>query len=99
MNAIQTTPQVAIIDNELIITLISKITSLDAYISELKEEAASKSKPFLSAQELMELTGFSSKWVIDNKDSIGYTTIGNQLRFKRKDVEAFFEKNYIKPKK
>jgi hypothetical protein len=99
MNAVQTTPQVAIIDNELIINLISKINTLDAYVRELKSEVNSKTKPFLSANELMELTGFSSKWVIDNKDNVGYTTIGNQLRFKRKDVEAFFEKNYIKPKK
>jgi hypothetical protein len=92
------TPQVAIVDNQLLEALISKITTLDSYISELKAEATTKSKPFISAHDLMELTGFSSKWVIDNKESIGYTTIGNQLRFKRDDVEAFFEKNYIKPK-
>jgi hypothetical protein len=92
-------PQVAIVDNHLIETLITKINTLDAYVNELKSEVISKTKPYLSANELMELTGFSSKWVIDNKESIGFTTIGNQLRFKREDVEAFFEKNYVKPKK
>jgi hypothetical protein len=56
-------PQVAIIDNELIETLISNIQTLDAYIRQLKADVDSKSKPYLSTQELMELTGFSSKWV------------------------------------
>jgi hypothetical protein len=94
-----TTPQVAIISNELLEALISKIDSLDAYVNQLKTELDAKSKPYLSTQDLMELTGFSSKWVIDNKSKIGFTEIGNQLRFKRKDVEQFMEQNYIKPKK
>lgn len=99
MNGASNTPQVAIIDNQLIENLISKINSLDAYVNELKTEVEVKSKPYLSTQDLMELTGFSSKWVIDNKSKIGYTEIGSQLRFKRKDVERFIEQNYIKPKK
>jgi excisionase family DNA binding protein len=94
-----TKPQVAIIDNHLIETLIAKIERIDTYIHELKADVDTKSKPYLSTQDLMELTGFSSKWVIDNKGKIGFTEIGNQLRFKRKDVEQFMEQNYIKPKK
>lgn len=99
MNGASNTPQVAIIDNQLIENLISKINSLDAYVNELKTEVEVKSKPYLSTQDIMELTGFSSKWVIDNKSKIGYTEIGSQLRFKRKDVEQFMEQNYIKPKR
>jgi excisionase family DNA binding protein len=94
-----TKPQVAIFDNHLVETLIAKIERIDNYIHELKADVDTKSKPYLSTQDLMELTGFSSKWVIDNKGKIGFTEIGNQLRFKRKDVEQFMEQNYTKTKK
>lgn len=44
----------------------------------------------------MELTGFSSKWVNDNKHLIRFSTVGGCLRFKRTDVEQLIEENYFK---
>lgn len=92
-------PQVAIIDNELIETLIAKIQTLDAYVRELKADVDTKSKPYLSSQDLMELTGFGKTWINDNKQFIGYSTVGGCLRFKRSDVEEFMSENYFRVSK
>jgi hypothetical protein len=92
-------PEVAIVDNRILLNLISKIEEMGNYVEELKAEAKSKQKPYLTAQELMELTGFGKTWVNDNKQLIGFTTVGGCLRFKRKDVEDFMEQNYFKAKK
>jgi len=92
-------PEVAIVDNQLLTSLIAKIDNMGSYIEELKAEAKQKTKPYLTAQELMEITGFGKTWVNDNKHLIGFSSVGGCLRFKRKDVEEFMEQNYFKAKR
>ena len=92
-------PEVAIVDNQILNNLISEISGMKSFIEEMKAELKQKTKPYLTAQELMEITGFGKTWVNDNKHLIGFSSVGGCLRFKRKDVEEFMDQNYFKAKK
>jgi predicted DNA-binding transcriptional regulator AlpA len=90
---------VSIVETRILERLISRIEALEAIVLSNVEELKQNKKPYLSTQELMELTGFGKTWVNDNKQLIGFTTVGGCLRFKRKDVEEYIESNYFKAKK
>jgi hypothetical protein len=89
-------PNIAVVDNSLLRELISEIKITRDRVNKITEELKQAKKPYLSAQELMEFTGFGKTWVNDNKQLIGFTMAGGCLRFKRKDVEEFMEANYFK---
>lgn len=62
------------------------------------ENAALKAKKMLSVSELANITGYSERTIRDRKHEIGFFTNGNDIKFKVSDVDAWIEKNYIKPK-
>ncbi|WP_183567412.1 helix-turn-helix domain-containing protein [Mucilaginibacter sp. SP1R1] len=89
---------VTLIETHTLEALINEVRGLKetvvTTISELKETK----KPYLTPQDVMQITGFGKTWINDNKQFIGFTTVGGCLRFKRKDVEAYMEQNYFKTK-
>ena len=91
-------PTVAVVDDHLLKTLIIEIKTMGERVNQITSELKQAKKPYLTAQELMEFTGFGKTWVNDNKQLIGYTTVGGCLRFRRTDVENFMEENYFKVK-
>lgn len=90
---------VAIVDNEVFQSLIAKIENVEKRFNEVSEELKNSKKPYMTAQEVMDYTGFSRDWITDHKHDIGCSTRGGQLKFKRKDVEDFMEEGYFKAKR
>jgi len=90
---------VSIVNSELLNNLISKIDIMGAHVEQITEELKQTKKPYLTAQEVMEITGFSRDWVTDHKHDIGCSTKGGKLIFKRKDLEAFIDEDYYKAKR
>lgn len=91
-------PGMALVDSTLLQGLISQVKELQATVMTTVAELKESKKPWLTAQEVQEMTGFGKTWLNDNKQLIGFTTIGGCLRFKRADVEDFIEANYFKVK-
>lgn len=91
-------PGMALVAEQLIVDLVNKIDATSRRVEELAAELKDSRKPYLTAIEVQELTGFGKSWLNDNKQDIGFTTIGGCLRFKRKDVEEYIEANYYKVK-
>jgi predicted DNA-binding transcriptional regulator AlpA len=89
---------VSIIETATLEALISEVRDLKDFVAKTASELSDAKKPYLTAQEVMELTGFSIDWVNDHKQDIGYSNIGRTIRFKRKDVEAYMDQNYFKTK-
>jgi len=92
-------PGLVLVDKSVIIELIDQVKGLRDTVVSTAAELKDSKKPYLTAQELMEFTGFGKTWVNDNKQDIGFSIIGGCLRFKRKDVEDFMNSNYFKAKK
>jgi hypothetical protein len=90
---------VSIVSTEILTSLISKIDMMGAHIEQVTEELKQTKKPYLTAQEVMEITGFSRDWITDHKHDIGCSTKGGKLIFKRKDLDAFIEEDYYKSKR
>lgn len=90
---------VSIVETKVLEELISKIELLQKTVLLAMEELKQSKKPYLTTQELMEITSFGKTWVSDNKHLIGFSTVGGSLRFKRKDVEDFMDSHYFKTKK
>ena len=88
-----------VFETEAVYELISEMRSMRLRIEEMYFELKEAKKPYLTAKDLQELTGFSKTWINDNKQHIGYSLVGGQLRFKRSDVDAFMETRYYKIKK
>lgn len=89
---------VSLVETQTLNLLIEKVENLQEFVTNISAELKDAKKPYLSVQEVMELTGFSIDWVNDHKQDIGYSNIGRTIRFKRKDVEAYMEQNYFKSK-
>ena len=90
---------VSLVETKALNALIGSVNTLQETVLNTIAELKEARKPYLTAQELMGLTGFGKTWVNDNKHLIGFTTVGGCLRFKRRDVEEFMEQNYFKAKK
>lgn len=89
---------VSLVETKVLQALIGSISELKDTVMSTVAELKDAKKPYLTANELMEMTGFGKTWVNDNKHIIGFSTIGGCLRFKRKDVVEFMEENYYKLK-
>jgi hypothetical protein len=87
-----------VIETPIMLDLIEKVAKLSDRVEAMQNELIDKSKPYLTAQEVMEIAGFGKTWLNDNKQDIGYSMVGGCLRFKRKDLEAYMETNYFKTK-
>ena len=90
---------VSLIETETLQALIGSVEDLKLTVMSTIAELKDAKKPYLTGQDLQELTGFSKTWVNDNKQDIGYSIVGGCLRFKRSDVNEYMEKNYFKSKK
>jgi hypothetical protein len=89
---------VSIIETETLLNLINKVEKLEQTVVGTLASLADSKKPYLTAHEVMDLTGFGKTWLNDNKQDIGYSMVGGCLRFKRKDLESYMESNYFKTK-
>jgi hypothetical protein len=89
----------SVIETPAMLELIEKVVKLSDRVEAIHKELTDAKKPYLTAQEVMELAGFGKTWLNDNKQDIGYSIIGGQLRFKRKDFEAYMETAYFKTKR
>lgn len=90
---------VTVIETATLQALIGSVEDLKLTVMSTIAELKDSKKPYLTGQELQELTGFGKKWVNDNKQHVGYSMVGGCLRFKRSDVIEFMEQNYFKTKK
>lgn len=91
---------VSIVETAVLKQLIDKIENLEHMVSSALNQLKDFQKPYLSAEDVREMTGFSKNWIQLNKNKIGFSKPGKELIFKRKDVEEFLEQNYFKlPKK
>lgn len=66
-------------------------------LPELIKEATAK--PWLTKDELMELTGWSSRTIQHMRDSnqISYSKHGRKILYSRKKILGFLEAHHIKP--
>lgn len=90
---------VSIVPTETLQALIGSVERLELTVMSTIAELKEAKKLYLTAQDLMEITGFSKTWVNDNKQLVGFSMVGGCLRFKRADVLDFMDKNYCKAKK
>ncbi len=90
---------ISIVETKVLEELIFEVRSLRELVIKTIDELGDVKKPYLTVQDVMNLTGFSIDWVNHHKQDIGYSNIGRTIRFKRKDVEAYMEANYFKAKK
>lgn len=91
-------PGMALVDAGMLTTLIEQLQATNRRVEEMAAELKETKKPWLTAHEVQEMTGFGKTWLNDNKQVIGFSTVGGCLRFKRSDVEDFIEANYFKVK-
>jgi hypothetical protein len=87
---------ISLVETKTLEALIFSVEDMKMTVVSTLEELKQAKKPYMTAQEVMEITGFSKTWVNDNKQDIGFSTVGGCLRFKRKDVEEFMSQNYFK---
>lgn len=90
---------VSIVETATLLNLISTVERLEKTVTGTLAVLKDTQKPYLSSQEVMEITGFGKRWLNDNKQDIGFSTVGRCLRFKRKDLEEYMSQNYFKTKK
>jgi predicted DNA-binding transcriptional regulator AlpA len=90
---------VSIVETETLMQLVNTVESLKSTVIGMAAELKDTKKPYLSAQEVMAITGFGKTWLNDNKQDIGFSIVGGSLRFKRKDLEEYMEQNYFKTKR
>jgi len=92
--------------NELIITTPEKLEetisqamsrTVKEYIPEIIQEATAK--PWLTKDELMELTGWSSRTIQNLRDTnqIPYSQHGRKILYPRKGILQFLEEHHITP--
>lgn len=87
---------ITIIETSVFQELISKIDSMRDILETLDQELKDTRKPYLTIQDVMQLTGFGIDWVNDHKGDIGYFNVGRSIRFKRKDVQEYMEGHSFK---
>ena len=90
---------ISLVETKTLQALIFSVEDMKMTVISTLAELKDTKKPYLTAQDVMELTGFGKTWVNDNKQDIGFSTVGGCLRFKRTDVEEYMNQNYFKSKK
>ena len=87
-----------VIETPVMLELLRKLEVMSKRIEEIAAELKETKKPYLNTKEVIELIGLGKTWLNNNKQIIGFSSIGGQIRYKRKDVEIFIEGNYFKAK-
>lgn len=89
--------------------IVTTRTDLESIFSKLFEKKISETlpqliseataKPWLTKEELMELTGWSSRTLQHMRDSnqIPYSKHGRKILYPRKGILEFLEEHHIKP--
>lgn len=90
---------ISLVETETLQALISKVEQMEATVTGFAADLSNTKQQYLSPKDVMALTGFSRDWVSDHQQEIGFSTIGGQIRFKRKDLEEYMSQNYFKTKK
>lgn len=85
---------VTILETKDVDRLVNQLSKVEELIKGLQEN----NKPWMSLKEVCEYMGKGSTWVDLNKGVIGFTKAGGEIRFKRKDVDAYLESRYFKSK-
>jgi len=84
-----------VFETEAVHELLAELRSLRLRAEEMHAELKSLKEPYMTTSEVAALTRFGEKWVQDNKEKLGFKNVGGNLRFKRKDVEAFMNEDYF----
>lgn len=90
---------VSIVPTETLTELMNTINTVGRKVEEISTELKSLKEPYMTTTEVSLLTKFGEKWVQDNKEKLGFKSIGGNLRFRRKDVVAFMEQDFYKAKR
>lgn len=85
---------VTIIETEAFDRMINRLEILADLVNKL---TAQNIKPYLSTKEVCEMINKSENWVLLNKDKLGFHKETGALLFKRKDIDAWIDKGYVKP--
>jgi hypothetical protein len=89
---------VTILETKVLQELIDKIIKLSESVEAIRQELDGTRKTYLTLKEASAFIGFSTAWVNEHKFDIGCSTVGGQVRFKRKDVDWFMQQEYYKSK-
>lgn len=90
---------VAFIDSKILLQLMDKMEVLSQRVEDITNENKKLKNTYMSINDVVDFTGLSRSSINKFREKIGFTTSAGCIRFKRKDVEAFMEQNYIKPNK
>jgi excisionase family DNA binding protein len=85
-----------IIESEAIDRLTSQISGIEEMFRTTLKELQEAKKPWMTMKEVCEYMGKGSTWLDLNKGEIGFSKAGGEIRFKRKDVDAYLESRYYK---
>lgn len=83
-----------IVETEEFHGVLSKLERIERFLNSLQESQ----KTWMSIKEVCEYLGKGSTWVDQNKEVIGFSRAGGEIRFKRKDVDAYMESRYYRRK-
>lgn len=91
--------EVITIEHQTFQNLQSMFNDMVGINKELKaENKRLKERKLLSTEEVAQMTGYSKDSICDKKKEIGFFTIGKEVKFKPEAVDAWIERNYIKPR-
>lgn len=57
-----------------------------------------REKKLLTSEEVAEMTSYNAKTIRLKKHEIGFFTVGKEVLFKPDAVDAWIDRNYIKPR-
>lgn len=84
---------ITIVKTRVLNRLIDRIDRMEELIKNL---GVAGGRPWMSIKKVCEYMGKGSTWVDMNKWEIGFTKAGGEIRFKRKDVDAYLEGRYFR---
>lgn len=87
---------VTLIETAAFNKLLDKVDKLESFIQEVVRERNLLLKPLMTVKEVCEYLDKGSTWIDQNKTKIGYTKVGGEIRFRRKDVEDYLASGYFR---
>ncbi|HEY1062902.1 MAG TPA: hypothetical protein VGE44_14495 [Daejeonella sp.] len=89
--------EVITIETSAYYELITQIKDLIEESKRVNKDIFIQNNRYLNAAEVGAITGYSAKSIKNRKDSIGYISMGGELKFLKADVDKWMMKNYIEP--
>lgn len=91
--------EVVVIEAEAFKAMQAMFNEVVRLHKELADDAARRrDKRLLTAKEVAEMVGYRYATIKLKKHEIGFFSEGKDVKFKLKDVEAWIDRNYIKPR-